>query len=155
MIEDDKGMLECQAYLQVNRWACALRTPPEQYRHCGYAQYAQGKSNAHLDISPAWLNLGETDEQRQQAFAEIVAAKMEAKEEQRTMHMVAAFDGKLAYYGKPSYMREQNAALDRALKTKKTVQAGIRAAREALEIEGMRQALADDAALSGSGCEKR
>lgn len=154
MIDDDRDQLNCQAYLHLNRWACALRTPPEQYKHSGYPHYALGQKNPHIDTAPAWLELGETEEARQQTFIEIVAAKMDAKEEKQTAKMVAAFDGKLAYYGKPAYMKERVEALNVAMRERKAKLKKVRAIREKHELQEMQQALTQQISLTGSGCKK-
>ena len=155
IIGDTKGMLFCQSYIALNRWACNLRVLPANYKHCGYAHYALGQKNPHLDTSPSWLELGETDEARQQAYKEFVAARMEAKEEQKTADMIALLDGKLAYYGQPAYMEERTTRLKEALATYKDEQKQPRAAKDAAEQEELQRACAHQAAFAGAGCEKR
>jgi len=63
-----------QRYLALNRWNCAERMLPHDYRYCGFRYYAGIERNDRIDTSEAWLGLGETDAERCAAYRELVEA---------------------------------------------------------------------------------
>ena len=72
--ETDEAVLSVQRYLALNRWNCAERTLPHDYRYCGFRHYAGIERDDRIDTSEAWLGLGETDAERCAAYRELVEA---------------------------------------------------------------------------------
>jgi len=72
--ETDEAIITVQRYLALNRWNCAERTLPRDYRYCGFRHYAGIECDDRIDTSEAWLGLGETDAERCAAYREMVEA---------------------------------------------------------------------------------
>ena len=111
LLEDEQALVNCQAYLHLNRWSCALRVPPEEYRHCGYAFYAKGEENPLLAVSPGFLALGTNDAERRLAFIEIVRGRMAEGKAQETAAVVKQLDNAPLFMGSKEYVARESKAV--------------------------------------------
>lgn len=71
-IQDDKHMLTAMTYIDLNGVRCGRDTKPGQTKWSSYAYYAYGKPDPLITPAPSYMALGETAEERQRTYREMV-----------------------------------------------------------------------------------
>jgi putative transposase len=72
VINDDRYMIRCGAYIEKNPVAAGLVATPEDYRWTSYRFYAFGEKNPIVDVVPFYESLGKTPEARQIAYRKMI-----------------------------------------------------------------------------------
>lgn len=76
-IQDDRYMLTAMIYGDLNGVRCGRDERPEDAICSSYAYYAHGKDDPLITPAPSYLALGNTDEERRQAYRSMVHELME------------------------------------------------------------------------------
>jgi putative transposase len=71
-ITNDSYLLTCCAYVELNPVRAGMVNEPGRYPWSAAKHYLCGANDSLITHHPSYLGLGETDQQRQKAFAEIV-----------------------------------------------------------------------------------
>ena len=110
--------LEALCYLDANPFDTTRPVHPQDWEFSSYHYYAEGKSDPLITPSEAWLELGETDRERQEAYREMVEQKLLAE-------MKASMDrleGPGCYFGNPDWVIEEGKKLRKRLAQRKAAQ---------------------------------
>lgn len=73
-IQNDEYMLRSMTYGDLNGVRAGRDKLPEESRWSSYAYYAYGKENPLITPAPSYLALGNTPQERQKAYRDMVAA---------------------------------------------------------------------------------
>lgn len=73
-IQSDRDLLKVMTYVDLNAPRVAKVGHPREYRWCSYRYYACGEADPLITPSPSYLTLGNTEEERQRAYREMVDA---------------------------------------------------------------------------------
>ena len=71
-VEDDKYLLTAGLYIERNPVKAGLVKDPAEYEWSSYKVYAYGTKDCLVDLDPHYLSLGNTQEERQRAYREIM-----------------------------------------------------------------------------------
>lgn len=72
-IKDDGQMLGTGIYIESNPIEAGIVQKPEEYPWSSYRYYAFGEDDPLIDVSPIYLELGETPSKRQKVYRELMA----------------------------------------------------------------------------------
>jgi len=72
LIEKESYFLECGRYIERNPLRAGIVQKIEDYPWSSYKHYASGESDGLIDGDPYYLDLGQTSEERQNAYQEFV-----------------------------------------------------------------------------------
>jgi putative transposase len=75
-IQDDAYMLRAMTYGDLNGVRCKRDKHPEDAKWSSYAHYAYGRDDPLITPSPSYLTIGETPEERQRAYRDMVQELM-------------------------------------------------------------------------------
>lgn len=67
-IEQERYLLGCIRYIEMNPLRAKLAKDPEEYRWSSYRKRALGEDNPILDLDPYYLELGKTPKARAEAY---------------------------------------------------------------------------------------
>lgn len=71
-IETDKDMLRVMSYIDLNQVRAGKVAHPKDNEWSSYGYYAYGKEDPLITPAPSYLALGDTPQQRQEAYREMV-----------------------------------------------------------------------------------
>lgn len=71
VIDTDKYLVTCGVYIELNPVRAGMTVSQQDYAWSSHRFYALGEANPLLVPSPAFLNLGNTDEERRKEYAKI------------------------------------------------------------------------------------
>jgi len=71
-IKDDRHLLTVMTYGDLNPCRAGKVTKPEQYKWSSYGYYAYGRPDPLITPPPSYLALGDTPEERQKVYREMV-----------------------------------------------------------------------------------
>jgi len=71
-IKDDRHLLTVMTYGDLNPCRVGKTTKPDEYRWSSYGYYAYGKKDPLITPAPSYLALGDTPEERQKVYREMV-----------------------------------------------------------------------------------
>ncbi|MBU1915954.1 transposase [Patescibacteria group bacterium] len=71
IIDSEKYLLTCVAYIELNPVFAGLVNKPDQYTWSSYKKYAFGIHNSLIDIDPEYLNLAVSAKSRQKIYREV------------------------------------------------------------------------------------
>ncbi|MFH1830320.1 MAG: transposase [Pseudomonadota bacterium] len=72
IIQTDNQLLKVMNYNDLNITRTKAKIHPKDYNWCSYRYYAYGEPDPLITISPSYLTLGDTDEQRQSEYRRMV-----------------------------------------------------------------------------------
>lgn len=73
LIQSDAYVLECGRYIERNPIRAGMVISAEEYPWSSFSFYAHGNTNELLSPNPAYLSLGETSKERQDAYRRYVS----------------------------------------------------------------------------------
>lgn len=79
----DKGgyFLVCSKYIELNPVRAGLVTNPKKYVWSSYNRHAYGKEDVLVDMHELFLDLGTTEEERQEYYRDFLAVAPDAPEQ--------------------------------------------------------------------------
>ncbi|BCR04603.1 transposase [Desulfuromonas versatilis] len=81
-IENDAYLLACCRYVDLNPVQAGVCAQPADYPWSSGAAHLGGSCPEWLDLAPAWLGLGETDEERVRHYRDLLAKPVNDEERQ-------------------------------------------------------------------------
>lgn len=97
-IEDDTYMLRAMTYGDLNGVRCGRDKEPEDAEWSSYGYYAYGENDPLITPAPSYLTLGETPEERQKAYREMVRA---------LIHQDRINISNTCFIGNPDWVKQQ------------------------------------------------
>lgn len=91
IIESGRYLLECGRYIELNAVRAGMVSKPEDYKWSSYTVYALGKNDGITDLSPEYLGLGDTAEQRRRLYRDFVASGHKEKRQFERFFRVGAY----------------------------------------------------------------
>lgn len=96
-INTDNDLLNVMNYNDLNSLRTRKRIHPKDYKWCSYGYYAHGKPDPLITVSPAYLTLGNTDEERQVEYRRMVEAVIEEQGLEKRDYSRALYIGEPAW----------------------------------------------------------
>jgi len=118
VIGDDRHELITMAYIDANSFDTIKPIHPRDYEFTSYHYYAEGKKDPLITPGTAWLSLGETDEERQAVYRDIVDDKLKCVAEKRGIS-TKTLEAPGYYIGEPSWVREEHKKLKQRLEERR------------------------------------
>jgi len=72
LVEDERYLLTAGLYIERNPVRAGLVKDPSEYEWSSYNRYAYGSKNFLIDVDPYYLSLGNTNEERQKNYRELM-----------------------------------------------------------------------------------
>lgn len=79
LVQEERYLLVCQRYIELNPVRAGMVAAPVRYAWSSYRANGEGRTNALLQPHPAYLRLGATPEQRQQAYRALFEQQLAPK----------------------------------------------------------------------------
>lgn len=84
LIQEDKYLLECGKYVELNPVIAGIVQYPEEYKWSSCRVYTEGEKSKIIDISPEYLGLNENIENRKKVYRRYIKDRMfERRKEDR------------------------------------------------------------------------
>ncbi|PIU18347.1 MAG: transposase [Elusimicrobia bacterium CG08_land_8_20_14_0_20_44_26] len=94
IIQKGRYLLECGIYIELNSVNAGIVKFPEEYKWSSYMAYANGEGNDLVDLSPAYLDLSDSSEERQKIYKEFIEQRGIEKREENRFFRVGAYGSK-------------------------------------------------------------
>ncbi len=80
IVQQQEYLFSCQRYIEMNPVRAGLVEHPAEYRWSSYQMNGQGKSSDLLTYHSLYMNLGQTDTERQAAYRELFRNELKSGE---------------------------------------------------------------------------
>jgi len=112
-IDSEKYLFEVMRYIELNPCRAKMVTDPKEFRWSSFNYYAYGQKDPLLTPAPCYLWLGNTDEERQIKYRELVYELLITEGVKKKNYSVVHF------IGNPQWVIENNSRLREIIKEKK------------------------------------
>ena len=113
IIETDIALIKVMHYNDLNITRCRSRIHPKDYKWCSYRYYAYGEEDKLITVSPSYLTLGRTDEERRSEYRRMVKVIIEEEGLSKRKY------SKALYIGNPDWVRARYEAVQEIQRNKR------------------------------------
>lgn len=114
VIQNDRALLAVMTYQDLNSFRARKVRHPNDYKWSSYHCYASGKADPLITPAPCYLEMGNTNTQRQSSYRNFVEAIIEQEGWKKKNHSTACF------IGDPDWVFKRNLELKEIMQAKKT-----------------------------------
>lgn len=112
-IQSDQALLAVMHYQDLNSWRAGKVDHPKMYRWSSYRHYAYGEKDPLIAPAPSYLELADTDEERQCLYQRMVERIIKEEGMQKRNY------SKARYIGDPDWVRKRELELKEAMQIKR------------------------------------
>lgn len=102
MIETDYSLSVVSNYVELNAFRAKIVKHPKFYKWCSYNYYAFGKNDPLITTSPAYINFGNSDEERKVNYISMIDEIVEAELGLSKQDFSSSY-----YIGEPAWVLEK------------------------------------------------